>query len=95
MPDFKAVTDELGRGIEHRDLAREIARVRKEEDDDAERRITQQIRQARLPAENKSKRPPPEGWETAAARVARKRARRLLDLAEQLSPRRGGKEEEE
>src|SRR5690606_35000923 len=47
------------------------------------------IRQARLDPSTDSYRSPPEGWERAVAKLAKKRARELLDLKAALDPRRG------
>lgn len=44
----------------------------------------QSIRQARLDTDNPGYRPPPRGWETALARIARERAPQLESLAERL-----------
>jgi hypothetical protein len=44
----------------------------------------QTLRQARLDPESGSYRRPPEGWQNAVARVARRHAAELVRLAEQL-----------
>ena len=42
------------------------------------------VRQALLPEGSKSKRPPPRGWRHVLARLARERATRLQELADEL-----------
>ena len=42
------------------------------------------VKQALLPSDSSAHRPPPPGWQTALARLTRKRARQLTKLADRL-----------
>ena len=44
----------------------------------------QTVRRARLDPSTDSYRPPPDGWQSAIAKLARERAAELLELAEEL-----------
>lgn len=44
----------------------------------------QTVRRARLDPSTDSYRPPPDGWESAIAKLARERAGGLVELAEEL-----------
>ena len=70
--DFRKATDELCASITHDKFAKEL------------KSSVAAIRQARLGSTAKAHRNPPEGWERVAARLAKKRARELLQLAARL-----------
>lgn len=71
--DFKQVTDELvAAGFRLDELADEIGASRAA------------IYQARLDPGASGYRGPPDGWQAAAARLARRRGGELTDLAERL-----------
>jgi hypothetical protein len=69
---FKAATHTLFMKLGADDLAAELGCS------------VQAIKQARIDPETAGHRSPPPGWETAAAMLARHRARQLLVLAEKL-----------
>ena len=73
--DFTEATDRLIKGISLADLARELG---------ASYGL---VRQARMDVDSPSYRRPPEGWDTAVARLAGARARELQALEQEL----GGK----
>jgi hypothetical protein len=70
--DFKKATDALFSRISHDDLAKAL---------DVSVAL---IRQARLAPSAGAHRSPPEGWQSAAARLAEERARHYARLAERL-----------
>lgn len=70
--DFKKATDTLFDRVGHSELAEEIGAS------------VASIRQARLKADTAAHRTAPAGWESAVAKLAEARAKRLLRLAEQL-----------
>ncbi len=72
--DFKTATDRVAGCITHAEIA-EACGV-----------SLQSIRQARMDPSSPSYRNPPVGWEGVLARLARERARHLLNIAEALSP---------
>lgn len=73
--DFRKATDELFAGLSHEDLARvldvSIATVR----------------QARLQPTARAHRSPPEGWESAVAKLAETQIRHYKRLVEELRGR--------
>jgi hypothetical protein len=71
--DFIAATDTLFAKTGPDDLADELGCS------------AQAIRQARMDADKLGSRPPPPGWEVAAAKLARQKALQLQKLAERLS----------
>jgi hypothetical protein len=70
--DFVAATDTLFEKTGPEDLAGELGCS------------AQAIRQARMDAEKPGHRTPPPGWEAAAAKLAKKKAREFCRLAERL-----------
>jgi hypothetical protein len=70
--NFREATDELLASITLDDLAVTLGKP------------VQSIRMARAEEGSASFRPAPEGWEGAAAKLARKRATKLLKLAAKL-----------
>ena len=70
--DFIAAADALTACPAHAEIA-EAAGV-----------SVQTVRQARLAPDHPNNRPPPQGWTRAIARLARERAGKLLELAEEL-----------
>lgn len=70
--NFRKATDELFDGISHQELA------------DALGCSVATVRQARLDADAKAHRSPPEGWENAVRRLADARAKKLAKLAKGL-----------
>ena len=70
--DFKVATDALTRSVRMRDLAKEL---------DVSANT---LFRARL-KKNGSYRTPPKGWEKAAAKLARRRAKQLERLADRLT----------
>ena len=70
--DFIQATDRLGDCPTHNDLAKVLGVD------------VQRIRQARLEETHVNRRPAPDGWEKATAKLARKRAGELVKLAEEL-----------
>lgn len=70
--DFRTATDILTRGLTQADIA------------DAAGVSHAAIRQARIDPGASSYRRPPDGWERAIAKLARKRAAELERLAEEL-----------
>ena len=80
MVDFVTASDRLAHCPTHSDLATVLA-------GSAEERIpilVQRIRQARLAPSHANRRPAPDGWESAIAKLARERAAELVKLAEEL-----------
>ena len=73
--DFKTATDRVAGGISHAEIA-EAAGV-----------SVQTIRQARLDPAVSGYRPPPTGWESILARLARDRSKALADFAEEIERR--------
>jgi orotate phosphoribosyltransferase-like protein len=73
--DFKTATEELMAGMTRGQIA------------DALGVSEATVRQARLDDTSKARRSPPVGWEAKVARLARRRAERLISLAERLSGR--------
>ena len=71
--DFKRATEELMAGMTRGQIA------------DALGVSEASVRQAKLDASATAHRKPPEGWEPVLAKEARRRANRLLKLAESLS----------
>jgi hypothetical protein len=70
--DYKRATDRLFERITAEDLAAELS-------------VSQNaIARARLDPATRGYRPPPAGWERAAARLAGEQAARLLQLQEEL-----------
>lgn len=74
--DFKKATDTLCEPITAADIGAAVERGE------------QAVRQSRLAPGSAGHRPPPDGWETAVAKLARDRAKRLLRLADQLEGKR-------
>jgi hypothetical protein len=70
--DFKAATDELCEGITHEALARALGVS------------VATIRQARLRAQAKAHRSPPENWEDAVIKLAGSQIRRYRNLISEL-----------
>ncbi len=70
--NFKKATDELLGSVTLEDLASAIGAS------------VQAVRQARAQEGAAGFRRPPEGWEAAAAKLARKQASRLVRLADKL-----------
>ena len=70
--NFKAATDALFDRVTHDDLAHEIGAS------------VPSIRQARLDDDAKAHRTPPDGWESAARKLAEKQARHFERLARAL-----------
>ncbi len=74
--DFKTATNELTRYVGLRQLAEELG-------------VSPNLLfRARMKKNGHSRTPPP-GWQQAAAKLARQRAKELERLAEQLEPPRG------
>lgn len=73
--NFKTATDHVAGCIAHAEIA-EACGV-----------SLQSIRQARMDPSSPSYRNPPVGWEAVLARLAKERARELINFAELLSPR--------
>ena len=69
---FMGATDRLAGKVTHEELAKEIGCS------------VQGIRQARLDPSHLNYRKPPDGWEKAVARLAKRRGAELEDLARQL-----------
>jgi hypothetical protein len=70
--DFKAATDVLFSRVSHEDLAQELGVS------------VPSIRQARLRGRAHAHRNPPEGWESAAKKLAERQIRQLRQLVAQL-----------
>lgn len=70
--DFKTATDRVAGCISHAEIA-EAAGV-----------SVQTIRQARLDPSAPGHRPPPAGWQSVLARLARNRSRELVAFAEEV-----------
>jgi hypothetical protein len=70
--DFRTATDQLKGCITHEELAAELGIS------------PQTVRVARLDPESANARPAPEGWESAIAKLARRRAAELTRLAERF-----------
>jgi predicted transcriptional regulator len=70
--NFKKATDELMAGMTRGEIA------------DALGVSEATVRQAKLDESAKAHRRPPEGWEAKVAMLARRRAKRLIQLADQL-----------
>lgn len=70
--DFTEATDRLTKGLTLSDLANELG---------ASYGL---IRQARMDPHSRSYRRPPDGWESAVARLAGERANELMRLKEEL-----------
>ena len=70
--DFTEATDLLTACPSHADVAREASVS------------VQTVRQARLAPDHANNRPPPSGWQSAIAKLARSRAAELVKLAEEL-----------
>jgi hypothetical protein len=70
--DFRTATDRVAGCITHAEIA-EACGV-----------SIQSIRQARMHSSSPSYRNPPSGWEDVLARLARERARELMQAAEEL-----------
>jgi hypothetical protein len=71
--DFVDATDQLTRCPTHEDIA-----------EAAGWSSVQTVRQARLDPSSSSYRRPPDGWEATIAKLARKRAKELEQLAKEL-----------
>jgi hypothetical protein len=70
--DFREATEALFDRVRVEDLAGEL------------HCSPQSIKQARLSEDANGRRSPPEGWQSAAAKLAKKRAEQLRRLAERL-----------
>lgn len=70
--DFKSATDELLVGVTLQDVAVALGVS------------VQSVRQARVAEGAAGRRPPPQGWAGAVARLAKARAKRLGRLAERM-----------
>jgi hypothetical protein len=70
--DFKSATDCLFECVSHEELARAL---------DVS---VATVRQARLTEGAKARRKPPNGWESAVAKIAASRSKRLAALATRL-----------
>jgi hypothetical protein len=70
--DFQSATDRVAGCVTHEELAEALGLS------------PQTIRVARLSPDSPNYRKPPEGWERALAKLARKRGGELVKLAEQL-----------
>jgi hypothetical protein len=71
--DFREATEALFDRVRVEDLAGELHVA------------PQTIKQARLSEEANGRRSPPQGWQAAAAKLAKKRAEQLRRLAEKLA----------
>ena len=78
--DFVTASDRLADCPTHSDLAAVLARGTEERIPP----LLQRIRQARLDPSHANRRPAPDGWESAIAKLARDRAGELVKLAEEL-----------
>lgn len=72
---FRETTDELLNGVSYEDLARALGCS------------VASVKQARLREGARARRPPPEGWETVAAKLAESQVKRLSKLAAKLRGR--------
>jgi hypothetical protein len=71
--DFRGATEALFDRVRVEDLAGEL------------HCSPQTIKQARMEADTKGRRTPPEGWQSAAAKLAKKRSDQLRRLADKLA----------
>jgi hypothetical protein len=74
--EFKKAADELLTSLTAVDLANEIGCS------------VQSVKQARMNADTASRRSPPQGWEAAALRLAKKQIAHFTRLAEKLAAKR-------
>jgi len=71
--DFRGVMDELTAKIGAEDMAAELGVS------------LQRVKQARLGEDSAGRRPPPDGWERAARKLAQRQAAYFQRLADRLS----------